>query len=73
MSAENVLVCHGAQEAIFGYMNVMLDPGNHMIAMYPNYQSIYEVANSVPGCKLSKWYVRDDGENGSLTLTNWKL
>lgn len=62
MSAENVLVCHGAQEAIFGYMNVMLDPGNHMIAMYPNYQSIYEVANSVPGCELSKWYVRDDGE-----------
>ena len=62
MSAENVLVFHGAQEAIFGYMNVMLDPGDHMIAMYPNYQSAYEVANSVPGCELSKWYVRDDGE-----------
>lgn len=62
MSAEHVLVFHGAQEAIFGYMNVMLDPGDHMIAMYPNYQSAYEVANSVPGCELSKWYVRDDGE-----------
>ena len=62
MSAENVLVFHGAQEAIFGYMNVMLDPGDHMIAMYPNYQSAYEVANSVPGCELSKWYLHDDGE-----------
>lgn len=62
MGAENVLVFHGAQEAIFGYMNVMLDPGDHMIAMYPNYQSTYEVANSVPGCELSKWYIRDDGE-----------
>lgn len=62
MAAENVLVFHGAQEAIFGYMNVMLDPGDHMIAMYPNYQSAYEVANSVPDCELSKWYIRDDGK-----------
>lgn len=28
-------------------MNVMLEPGDHMIAMYPNYQSAYEVARSV--------------------------
>ncbi len=62
MKAENVLVFHGAQEAIFGYMNVMLDPGDHMIAMYPNYQSAYEVANSVPDCTVSKWYLHDDGE-----------
>ena len=62
MKAENVLVFHGAQEAIFGYMNIMLDPGDHMIAMYPNYQSAYEVANSVPGCTVSKWYLHDDGE-----------
>lgn len=62
MSSENVLVFHGAQEAIFGYMNVMLNPGDHMIAMYPNYQSAYEVANSVPGCELSMWEIKDDGE-----------
>lgn len=62
MTAENVLVCHGAQEAIFGYMNVMLNEGDHMIAMYPNYQSAYEVANSVPNCGYSKWYIKDDGE-----------
>ena len=58
MKRENVLVFHGAQEAIFAYMNVMLEPGDHMIAMYPNYQSAYEVANSVPGCELSKWHNR---------------
>lgn len=62
MKAEDVLVFHGAQEAIFGYMNVMLEEGDHMIVMYPNYQSAYEVVNSVPGCTYSKWYVRDDGE-----------
>lgn len=62
MSAENILVFHGAQEAIFGYMNVMLEPGDHMISMYPNYQSAYEVANSIPGCEVSMWRLHDDGE-----------
>lgn len=62
MEDKNVLVFHGAQEALFAYMNVMLDPGDHMIAMYPNYQSAYEVANSVPGCEFDKWMIRDDGE-----------
>lgn len=61
MTAEDILVFHGAQEAIFGYMNVMLGSGDHMISMFPNYQSAYEVANSIPGCEWSKWYVRDDG------------
>lgn len=62
MKAENVMIMHGAQEGIFGFMNVMLDEGDHMIAMYPNYQSAYEVANSVPNCEFSKWYVKDNGE-----------
>jgi len=62
MTEENVMIMHGAQEGIFGFMNVMLDEGDHMIAMYPNYQSAYEVANSVPNCEFSKWYVKDDGE-----------
>lgn len=62
MAAENILVFHGAQEAIFAYMNVMLDPGDHMIAMYPNYQSAYEVANSIPDCQFSMWWLKDDGE-----------
>ena len=61
MKAENILVFHGAQEAIFAYMNVMLDPGDHMIAMFPNYQSAYEVANSVPDCSFTKWWVKDNG------------
>ncbi len=66
MKSENVLVFHGAQEAIFAYMNVLLDPGDHMIAMFPNYQSAYEVANSVPDCTFSKWMVRDNGEGWTV-------
>lgn len=66
MEVEDVLTFHGAQEALFGYMNVVLDPGDHMIAMYPNYQSAYEVANSVADCSFSKWFIRDDGENWTV-------
>ncbi len=66
MERENILVFHGAQEAIFAYMNVMLEPGDHMIAMYPNYQSAYEVARSVPDCGLSMWRLHDDGNGWSI-------
>jgi len=62
MSTDDVLVFHGAQEAIFGYMNIILNEGDHMIAMYPNYQSAYEVANSVTNCEYSKWNIQDNGK-----------
>ncbi|MGI6212572.1 MAG: aminotransferase class I/II-fold pyridoxal phosphate-dependent enzyme [Anaerovoracaceae bacterium] len=63
MTKDDILVFHGAQEAIFAYMNVMLREGDHMISMYPNYQSAYEVANSVPGCELSFWNLHDAGDH----------
>lgn len=66
MEMENVLVFHGAQEAIFAYMNVMLNPGDHMIVMYPNYQSLYEVANSVHNCTFSKWELHDTPQGWSI-------
>ena len=66
MKKENVLVFHGAQEAIFDYMNVILNPGDHMIAMFPNYQSAYEVANSVPDCSFSKWNLKDSGDRWTI-------
>lgn len=62
MKEENILVFHGAQEAILAYMNVVLEEGDHMIAMYPNYQSSYEIANSIPNCEFSKWNIKDNGE-----------
>ncbi len=66
MSDQDVLVFHGAQEAIFGYMNVMLNQGDHMIVMYPNYPSAYEVAKAVPDCQYSHWEIVDDGEKWVL-------
>ncbi|MBQ6663528.1 MAG: aminotransferase class I/II-fold pyridoxal phosphate-dependent enzyme [Firmicutes bacterium] len=66
MTADDIMIMHGAQEGIFAYMNVMLDEGDHMICMYPNYQSAFEVANSVPGCSYSQWLVKDDGEKWTV-------
>jgi aspartate/methionine/tyrosine aminotransferase len=41
-------------EANFMAMNVLLQPGDHVICMAPAYQSLYEVAKSI-GCELSFW------------------
>jgi len=54
---DEILMHTGAQEAIFDYMNVMLDKGDHVICMFPVYQSLYEVANSV-GCEVSPWNLK---------------
>ncbi|HWR30961.1 MAG TPA: aminotransferase class I/II-fold pyridoxal phosphate-dependent enzyme [Negativicutes bacterium] len=54
VSADKILVHVGAQEPIFNYMNVVLNPGDHVICMFPVYQSLYEVAATI-GCEVSKW------------------
>lgn len=41
---------------------LFVEEGDHMIAMYPNYQSSYEIANSIPNCEFSKWNINDNGE-----------
>jgi aspartate/methionine/tyrosine aminotransferase len=50
-------------EANFMAMNVLLQPGDHVICMAPAYQSLYEVAKSI-GCELSFW-------NPSPDTTKW--
>lgn len=80
MEAQNILVHAGAQEAIFNFLNVCLDEGDHMITQFPIYQSLYEVANSI-GCEVSRWSLKQ-AENGwtidmdeleSLIAPNTKL
>ncbi|MBA2700232.1 MAG: aminotransferase class I/II-fold pyridoxal phosphate-dependent enzyme [Chloroflexi bacterium] len=46
LSAEDVLVFAGAEEAIFCLANAALGPGAHAIVTWPGYQSLYEVARS---------------------------
>jgi len=44
---DEVLTFAGAEEAIFCLVNVLVGPGDHVIATWPGYQSLYEVARSV--------------------------
>lgn len=46
LAAEDVLVFSGAEEAIFTFMNVALQPGDRAVAVWPAYQSLHEVARS---------------------------
>ena len=59
ISADQVLVHAGAEEAIFNFMNVVLDPGDHVIVHAPYYQSLGEVARSI-GAEVCEW--RGDSE-----------
>ena len=51
---EQILVHAGAEEAIFIFMNVILERGDHIIVHDPCYQSLRDVATSI-GCKITKW------------------
>ncbi len=63
--AENILVHAGAEEAVYNFMQIFLQAGDHVIYMSPAYQSLYEVAISRK-CEISPWSLRQS-ENG------WKL
>src|SRR3954447_21384281 len=41
---DDVLVFAGAEEAIFAWANVELEAGDHVVVVWPSYQSLHEVA-----------------------------
>ena len=67
---ENVLLHVGAQEAIFGALNVLVEPGEHVICQFPTSQSLYEVARAA-GCELSLCPCIRARTAGIATLTSW--
>ena len=46
ISPEEVLVFSGAEEAIIATANVLLDPGDHAIVVWPAYQSLHAIARA---------------------------
>ena len=42
------------EEGIYLPMRVLLKPGDHVICIFPGYQSLYEIARSL-GCEVSTW------------------
>jgi len=79
-SAENILVCTGAQEPIFLFAQANLDAGDEVIVQTPCYQSLQSVPESL-GCKILNWNVRyeadkpvfDIGELKKMITKNTKV
>ncbi len=56
----NVLIVT-PEEGIFITLNSILQAGDHVICMFPGYQSLYEIAEGL-GCEVTKW--EPEEENG---------
>ncbi len=63
---ENVVIA-APEEAIFIAMQTLLNPGQHVIAIAPAYQSLHEIARSI-GCSLSTWDLEPSPDGWSLDL-----
>lgn len=61
LSPDQIQVTTGASEAIFLLMNVLLEPGDTVIAEAPIYQSLFSVAEAI-GANVKKWWLYE--ENG---------
>jgi len=59
IGADDMLVHSGAEEAIFTFMNGLLNPGDHVIVHTPCYQSLMEIPAAI-GCSVSPWRSRED-------------
>ena len=56
---DNILVTTGAIEANFLLFNVLLEPGDHVVAPYPAYQQLYSVPRAL-GCEVALWRIRPE-------------
>ena len=57
---DQVLVHTGAGEAIWIYMNAVLNAGDHVIVQTPCYQSLLEVPAYI-GCDVTRWQMTYEG------------
>ena len=55
------------EELIFIAMNVLLAPGDHVIATFPGYQSLYEVAGAL-GAAVTRWALTPSASGWQLDL-----
>lgn len=59
ITANQILVFSGAEEAIFTFMNVVFKPGDHLIVQFPAYQSLYELARA-QGLEVTFWSMQEE-------------
>ena len=56
VTADTILTL-APEEGIFIAMHTLLNPGDHIITLFPAYQSLYDIARSL-GCEVSPWMLR---------------
>lgn len=78
IAPDDVLVCSGAEEPIFAFMNVVLSAGDHVVVHGPAYASHFEIARAI-GAEVSMWtgdeargWALDPEELGRLIRPNTK-
>jgi aspartate/methionine/tyrosine aminotransferase len=59
LSADDVLVFAGAEEAIFCLSSALLGPGDHAIVTWPGYQSLWEVGRAA-GAEVTLHELREE-------------
>jgi len=59
VSADDLLVFAGAEEAVFCLFSTSLEAGDHVVVTWPGYQSLYEVARSA-GAQVSLHVLREE-------------
>ncbi len=60
--SNEILVHSGGEEGIFLFMNTALDKGDHIISLFPSYQSLYSVAEDI-GCEVTLWKLIEKENN----------
>jgi aspartate/methionine/tyrosine aminotransferase len=61
LPVENVLVTPGAILANFAFLYTMVGPGDHVVCMYPTYQQLYSVPESM-GAEVSLWKLKEENK-----------
>ncbi|KAL2129265.1 hypothetical protein VTI74DRAFT_8002 [Chaetomium olivicolor] len=79
LPSENVIITQGAIAANFLVLYTLVAPGDHVICVYPTYQQLYSVPESL-GAEVSLWklkeengYVPDASELETLVKANTKM
>ncbi|KAK4462181.1 hypothetical protein QBC42DRAFT_338464 [Cladorrhinum samala] len=79
LPAENVIITQGAITANYLLFYTLVGPGDHVICVYPTYQQLYSVPESL-GAEVSLWklkaendYIPDVSELEGLVKTNTKM
>ena len=66
IGSEDILIHAGAEEAIFIFMNIALQPEDHIIVHFPCYQPNSSIAQSI-GCEVD-WWMSHGADNWELDL-----